>query len=38
MLLKQAWDAGKASGPPKPLDVDLTIAKAKTRMKAGRLG
>ena len=33
--LRQAWDAGKASGPAKPLDVDATIAKAKAGMKTG---
>lgn len=29
--LKQAWDEGRASGKPVPLDMDETIGKAKTR-------
>ena len=34
--LKHAWDEGKASGPLKPLDVEATIVRARTGMKAGR--
>jgi antitoxin ParD1/3/4 len=31
--LRQLWDEGKASGPPKPFDIERTIAAAKARLK-----
>jgi len=33
--LRQLWDEGKASGPAEPFDIELTIAKAKARLKDG---
>jgi antitoxin ParD1/3/4 len=34
--LRQLWDEGKASGPPKPFDIERTIAAARTRLKDAR--
>jgi antitoxin ParD1/3/4 len=34
--LRQIWDEGKASGPPKPFDIERTIAAAKARRRGAR--
>jgi antitoxin ParD1/3/4 len=34
--LRQLWDEGKASGPPKSFDVERSIAAAKGRLKAAK--
>jgi len=31
--LRQAWEAGKASGPSQPFDIERIIANAQARMK-----
>jgi len=31
--LRQLWDEGIASGPPRPFDIERTIAAAKARHK-----
>jgi antitoxin ParD1/3/4 len=33
--LREFWDEGKASGPPKPFDIERTIAAAKARRSKG---
>ena len=37
VALKSAWEKGKASGSPKPLDIDAIITRAK-KVKARRRG
>jgi antitoxin ParD1/3/4 len=34
--LRRLWREGKASGPPKPFDIERTIASAKARLKGAR--
>jgi antitoxin ParD1/3/4 len=34
--LRQLWDEGKASGKPKPFDIERTIATAEARHKRAR--
>lgn len=34
--LRQRWDEGKASGPPRPFDIERTIAAAKARRRGYR--
>jgi antitoxin ParD1/3/4 len=31
--LRQAWEAGKASGPSRPFDIERIVANAQARMK-----
>jgi antitoxin ParD1/3/4 len=34
--LRQLWAEGKASGPPRPFDIERTIAAARARLKDSR--
>ncbi len=36
--LKKAWDEGKASGPPEPLDIEAIIAEARAERESGQRG